>query len=92
MAIGADLGRPEAHDSVYGYADPVNHPPHYQGKIECIDAIESAMSPPEFWGMCRGNAIKYLYRMGKKGDALEDIKKARWYIDRLIQSMEGNHD
>lgn len=39
-------------------------------------------------GFCIGNAIKYLWRAGEKGDALEDLKKARWYVDREIQKRE----
>jgi hypothetical protein len=38
---------------------------------------------------CLGNAIKYLWRAGEKGDVIEDLKKARWYVDREIQRLEG---
>ncbi len=66
--------------------DSVNHPAHYAGDgVECIDAIEAIGAGVDF---CRGNAIKYLWRFGRKGDALEDAKKARWYVDRLIQQLE----
>ncbi|MGK9252379.1 DUF3310 domain-containing protein [Paenibacillus humicus] len=69
-------------------SDPVNHPDHYTaGKIECIDAIEAAttgLSGPEAYST--GAAIKYLWRWKKK-NGLEDLKKARWYIDRLIQKQ-----
>lgn len=62
--------------------DPVN-PPHYkQGSIECIDAIEAALTPEEFRGFCKGNAIKYAWReRHKKG--VEDLEKAKWYLNRL---------
>jgi hypothetical protein len=61
--------------------DPVNHPAHYTaGKVECIDAIEAATT---------GAAIKYLWRWSRKG-GVEDLRKARWYIDRLIEELEGN--
>lgn len=64
--------------------DAINHPPHYsQGSIECIDAIEAAMSPDEFRGLLKGNVIKYLWRCDHKG-GLQDLRKARWYLDRLI--------
>ena len=70
--------------------DPVNGPPHYQGfgSIECIDAMRAMMPQPEFVGFLRGNALKYLWRFRDKGGA-EDLKKARWYLDRLIAEMEG---
>jgi hypothetical protein len=66
--------------------DMVNAPPHYVGAIECIDAIESLGIGQEF---CRGNAIKYLWRLGKKGDSLEDARKAQWYVNRLVKQLEG---
>ena len=65
-------------------ADPVNHPKHYTAHpsgIECIEVVEH-------YGFCIGNAIKYLWRAGLKGDAVEDLKKARWYLDREIQNRE----
>lgn len=67
-----------------GGADPINHPPHYTfSAIEPIDAIEA-------WGLgfCTGNAVKYLARHRHKGRPLEDLKKARWYIDREIARLE----
>lgn len=67
-------------------SDAVNHPPHYAGAIECIDAIESIGIGEDF---CRGNAIKYLWRLGKKDDALQDARKAQWYLNRLIQILES---
>jgi hypothetical protein len=73
----------------YGYAkfeevDMVNHPPHYTtGGIETIDFIEAKLSAEEFTGYCRGNAMKYLSRAGLKGPSEEDIRKAKWYLDRL---------
>lgn len=63
-------------------ADMVNHPPHYQGKVECIDAIETALGGEGFAAYCRGNAIKYAFRAGKKGAAAQDLAKARWYLER----------
>jgi Protein of unknwon function (DUF3310) len=65
--------------------DPVNHPPHYtQGKIESIDCIEAGLSHDEFTGFCVGNAMKYLHRWRRKG-GVEDLKKAAWYINRIIE-------
>lgn len=61
----------------------VDHPPHYRGDtgIEAIDVIEA-------WelGFCLGNVVKYVARAGRKGaDAVEDLEKARWYLDREIK-------
>ena len=65
--------------------DSVNHPSHYtDGKIECIDAIESSMSKEAFKGYCKGNIIKYLWRYEHKG-GVESLKKAKWYIDKLTE-------
>jgi hypothetical protein len=64
--------------------DPVSKPKHYQGKVECIDAIESAIEGlTGMEAMCTGNAIKYLYRWKQKG-GVEDLRKAKWYIDKII--------
>jgi len=69
--------------------DPVNHPPHYtSGEIECIDAIEAALGPDGFRAYCRGNAIKYVWRSGLKGDADEDLRKAIWYLERILDREE----
>lgn len=67
--------------------DPIN-PSHYAGKIECIDAIESALSPEEFKGFLRGNVIKYNWRCMQK-NGVEDLKKAIWYEERLIKTLEN---
>lgn len=66
-------------------ADAVNHPSHYtDGKIECIDYIQDKLSPQEFQGYCKGNALKYISRAGKKNPDKynEDLKKAIWYLER----------
>ena len=61
----------------------VQSPAHYQlGGIEAIDVIDEAIADPA--SFYRGNAIKYLLRAGRKGDARQDLEKARWYIDREI--------
>lgn len=65
----------------------VNHPAHYnQGQIEVIDAIED-------WDLnfSEGNVIKYVARHRHKNEPLEDLKKAKWYIDRLIKIVEENN-
>lgn len=63
-------------------SDPVNHPAHYTaGTIECIDAIQAALTPEQFVGYCRGNAMKYIWRADRKGGA-QDLQKAIWYLNR----------
>ena len=71
-------------------ADMVNHPSHYtQGGIECIDALKAAtVSKTGIEAVCTANAIKYLWRYEEK-NGVEDVKKARWYIDRLIKELEN---
>lgn len=70
--------------------DVVNHPEHYtQGGIECIDAEKAALGDL-FMGFLIGNALKYLWRFRHK-NGLEDLKKARWYLDRAIKEQEENH-
>jgi len=67
--------------------DMVNHPPHYtSGGIDTIDFIEAKQL-----GYHLGQVIKYVSRAGKKNDALEDLKKARWYLDREIGRMESKN-
>ena len=71
--------------------DPVNHPTHYtRGGIECIDAIEAALSSQTdpVAAFLTGQSLKYLWRWPSK-NGLEDLRKARWYLDRLIKRMEG---
>lgn len=66
--------------------DPVNHPAHYTiGAIEVIDALEA-------WelGFHLGNAVKYIARAAHKGSLLEDLRKARWYLDREISRIEAS--
>ena len=66
-------------------SDPVN-PSHYkQGGIECIEAIKAATGDG-FIGYVWGNVLKYLWRWPKKG-GVDDLKKARWYLDRLIKEV-----
>jgi hypothetical protein len=71
-----------------GAEDNVNHPSHYtQGAIECIDAIKEATK--ELLGIeavCTANIIKYVWRWKFK-NGVEDLRKARWYLDRLIEEV-----
>lgn len=75
----------EAKESV----DNVNNPQHYNyGKVECIEAIEESMTSESFRGYLKGNCMKYLWRYERKGKALEDLRKAQWYLDKLIDEVE----
>lgn len=68
--------------------DAINKPAHYnQGSIECIDAMQIVLTPEEYRGFLKGNAIKYLWREENKG-GIEDLRKAKWYLDRLIEHCD----
>ena len=68
--------------------DPVDQPDHYnKGSIEAIEAIKASMPDQEFNGYLKGNALKYLWRYDYKGKPVEDLRKCRWYIDRLIKEI-----
>ena len=73
--------------------DVVNHPNHYtNGKVECIDAIEAATAGLEgIEAVCTANAIKYLWRWKLKNGA-EDLRKADWYIKRLLRVLSGGKE
>lgn len=72
--------------------DNVNNPPHYgQGKIEAIDYIEDFLTKEEFIGYLRGNIAKYMHRWRYK-NGIEDLYKAKWYLERLIQTMRDTYE
>ena len=92
IGVGEALGRylesevaREPQDTTTITPDLVNHPPHYRGPagIECIQVTEHM-------NFCLGNTVKYVWRVafGGKDDDLEDLKKARWYLDREITHRE----
>jgi len=72
--------------------DPVNYPNHYiQGGIECIEAEAVVLKGLSgFEGFLTGNCLKYLWRWKSK-NGLEDLKKCRWYLNKLIETLEGCH-
>ena len=75
---------------VVDVVDVVNSPSHYKsGGIEAIEGIEASMGPEAYAGYLKGSVMKYLWRYEKKGKPIEDLKKARWFLDRLIQKVEG---
>lgn len=72
--------------------DAVNHPSHYEtGKFECIEVMEEALGKEAVMNFCLCNAFKYLYRCSRK-NGLEDVKKAKWYLDRFIKMSEGEDE
>ena len=72
-------------------SDSVNRPSHYcKGGGECIDAIKASMTPEAFMGFCKGNVMKYVYRYESKGKPSEDLRKAEWYLKRLIMEAESS--
>ena len=74
----------------WGSVDMVNSPPHYnQTGIECIHAI-SAATDNGFKYYLQGNIMKYLWRFDYKDKPLEDLKKAQWYLDKLIEEVMAN--
>lgn len=69
--------------------DPVNHPSHYtSGGIECLDALEASMTPLEYAGFLKGQVFKYIWRYRLKANPVQDLKKACFYLDRLIHVIE----
>ena len=72
--------------------DMVNSPPHYnQTGIECIHAI-SAATDAGFKYYLQGNVMKYLWRFDYKDQPLEDLQKAKWYLDRLIEEVMASNE
>lgn len=70
-------------------SDPVNSPSHYaSGDIECIDAIKASMTREAFLGYLKGNIQKYMWRYEKKVNPIEDVKKARWYMNKLVDELD----
>ena len=68
--------------------DNVSHPSHYTaGGIECIQAIKASMSPEEYQGYLKGNALKYLWRFRHK-NGVEDLRKAQIYVGWLVTELE----
>ena len=80
-------GRPKRDDSISSRkGDPVNSPAHYtDGGIETIDYIEAKQLNYHL-----GNVVKYVSRAGKKAAALQDLEKAKWYLDREIARLKGD--
>lgn len=81
--------RDALNEEVGGAVDVVNSPAHYNsGGIEAIEAIKASMDQEAYAGYLKGNIMKYMWRYEKKEKPIEDLKKARWYLDRLIGLRE----
>ena len=78
-------------DDNSNHNDPVNSPSHYVGKIECIDYLRDKLTKEEFTGFCMGNVLKYSSRWRKK-DGLQDLKKAKVYLEWAIENEEKHAD
>lgn len=70
--------------------EEINHPARYGGDsiYECIKVLEAWLPGEQYKGFLRGNALKYLCRVGKKDEVVQELKKARWYVDKLIEKEE----
>lgn len=74
--------KPEEKETTH---DPVNHPKHYIGHPSGVECIQIT----EHMNFCLGNAVKYIWRAGLKDNDVQDLKKARWYLDREIARRGG---
>ena len=72
--------------------EEINHPACYGGDTtyECIKVLEAWLPAEQYKGFLRGNALKYLCRVGKKDEALQELKKASWYLNKLIEKESYN--
>ena len=92
MMIQEELRMAQAKKQSDNVVDMVNSPPHYnQTGIECIHAI-SAATDTGFKYYLQGNVMKYLWRFDYKDKPLEDLQKAKWYLDRLIEEVMASNE
>ena len=70
--------------------EEINHPSRYGGDTvyECYRVLKNWVSKEEYRGFLHCNAIKYLCRLGKKDDVIQELQKSKWYIEKLIESYE----
>mgnify|MGYP003118626352 FL=1 len=79
-------------DELGGIPSMVDNPPHYnQSGIECITAIQAALGP-NFKYYLQGNIMKYLWRFDYKGKPLEDLQKAQWYLNSLLEDVAASDE
>jgi hypothetical protein len=92
MMIQEELRMAQAKKQSDNVVDMVNSPPHYnQTGIECIHAI-SAATDKGFKYYLQGNVMKYLWRFDYKDKPLEDLQKAKWYLDKLIEEVMASNE
>ena len=94
QAMKADeAGAPfKVKDELGGIPSMVDNPPHYnQSGIECITAIQAALGP-NFKYNLHGNIMKYLWRFDYKGKPLEDLQKAQWYLNTLLEDVAASDE
>lgn len=73
--------------------DPVNHPSHYEtGKFECFDVMREVYGDDAVREFCLCNAFKYLYRCKHKGNKEQDVKKAVWYLNKMLEMEDDKTD
>lgn len=84
MAKGMEIIDKEKDKSV------ISHPERYGGDTtyECIKVLEAWLPPEQYKGFLRGNVLKYLCRVGKKDETVQELKKAKWYLEKLIEKEE----
>lgn len=84
MAKGMEIIDKEKDKSV------ISHPARYGGDTayECIKVLEAWLPAEQYKGFLRGNALKYLCRVGKKDETVQELKKARFYLDKYIEFEE----
>ena len=87
----SDNGEVKMEEEPIGKAEMVNHPKHYGGdtEYECIKVLKAWLGDDEYRGFLRGNAIKYLCRVGKKDESVQELKKVKWYVEKLIEACGG---
>lgn len=80
-------------DSVPVDVKVIDHPQRYGGDTtyECIKVLQNWMSEDEYKGFLRGNTLKYLCRVGKKDEVVQELKKAAWYLNKLIEFEENKN-
>ena len=84
------LATEDAYNAITG--DNVNHPSHYEtGKFECFDVMREVLGDDSVKDFCIANTFKYIYRHKRK-NGVEDIKKAKWYIDKYLELEENKND
>lgn len=73
--------------------DPVNKPIHYNtgDGVECIEYIKQVLGPKGFVDYCHGNMIKYQHRYKYKQKPVEDMEKAQWYLNKMVETLKEIH-